>query len=131
MISYGNGKIEISREIAASPELIWDILTDTAMWHKWGPSVVDVDCIHQQIAKGDCGRVKTIVGFWVPFVITEYKEFSYWYWRVATVKATGHRIIRIDEKNCRVSFDMPWWAIFYLPICYLALRRIEHLCMNM
>ena len=130
MISYANGRIEVGREIASSPEQVWNFLIDTTMWSKWGPSVVDVECIHQFIAKGYSGRVKTIVGFWIPFIITDYKELSYWNWRVGSVDATGHRIFCIDENTCRVFFDMPWWAIFYLPMCYLALRRIEHLCVN-
>ncbi len=129
MISYENGRLSIHRRISASNQQVWDILVDTAMWSVWGPSVVAVDCPQQYIMAGCRGRVKTVAGFWVPFAIISFDEPHHWSWRIGTVRATGHSTIRLDDNSCRLSFDMPWWAIFYLPVCYVALRRIEKLCL--
>ncbi len=128
MITFGHGRIEIHREIAASRQQLWNIITDTEKWCRWGPSVVEVDCVMQQITAGSSGRVKTVVGVWLPFVITEYKESYYWRWKIGPVEATGHRLTKIADNKCLLAFDMPWWAAFYLPVCYLALQRIEDLC---
>ena len=42
------------------------------------------------------------------------------------IPATGHRVIPQDG-GCLVTFTVPWWAPAYLPVCALALRRIERL----
>lgn len=128
MIAFGDGRIEIRREIAATHQQLWEIITDTEKWSRWGPSVVDVDCVMQQITAGSRGRVKTVFGVWLPFVVTKYSEPYYWRWKIGAVEATGHRLTKIADNKCLLAFDMPWWAMFYLPVCYLALRRIEDLC---
>jgi hypothetical protein len=45
---------------------------------------------------------------------------------VAGIPATGHRVVP-DPGGCVVTFTVPWWAPFYLPVCAVALRRIERL----
>ncbi len=127
MIIHENGRLVIYREISASPRQLWEIITDTTQWSEWGPSVVQVDCVQQYISEGCSGRVKTVIGVWLPFAITKYKEPYYWSWRIGNVEATGHRLAKVADNRCHLAFDMPWWAVFYLPVCYIALRRIESL----
>ena len=47
-----------------------------------------------------------------------------WAWSVAGVPATAHEV-RPDGRGCRVRFEVPWWASAYLPVCAVALGRIE------
>ena len=127
MIVLQNKQFKICKAIAAAPSTVWEIVTDTSIWSSWGPSLADVECSERHIRRGSTGRVKTLFYFWLPFIITEYKHLHYWNWRVGPLNATGHSIIQTNEKSCTLCFDMPWWAFFYLPVCWLALMRINKL----
>ncbi|MCU0974734.1 MAG: SRPBCC family protein [Steroidobacteraceae bacterium] len=116
--------LETRRQIEASADLAWNLLVDTVRWPEWGPSVRAVDCPRRFVGPGATGRVKTSVGPWLGFQITEWEEGSYWRWRVAGVPATGHRVIARGPADCEVVFEVPRWAPFYLPVCAAALRRI-------
>lgn len=129
MIVLQNKKILICRKITVAPEIVWDILTDTLLWSSWGPSLVDVQCRDRYIRLGSKGRVKTLFSFWLPFVIIEFRQMDFWNWRVGALEATGHKIIHDTDNSCTLCFDMPWWAVFYLPVCWLALNRIDTLAM--
>jgi hypothetical protein len=37
----------------------------------------------------------------------------------------GHRVTPLTESSCRVAFTIPSWAPFYVPVCRLALRRLD------
>lgn len=128
MISIKNRRLCIARDIAVSPDRVWDVITDTTQWGRWGPSVFQVKCQQRRIQGGTHGRIKTLFGFWLPFEITSYEEGRYWSWRVGGVKATGHWVKEIGENKCRLFFDMPLWSAFYGVVCYYALRRIEKIC---
>ena len=44
LISFRNKRISVCKVISASPEAVWDILTDTRLWPAWGPSLLNADC---------------------------------------------------------------------------------------
>lgn len=119
--------IRVSRIINASPETLWDLLSDTTRWTEWGPSIKQVQCKNRYIRPGTAGRVKTIFGFWAPFVIDEWENRRYWSWRVFNVRATGHRVESINARRCNLVFEVPIWAGPYAVICNLAARRIAHI----
>ena len=119
--------IKASRIIHAPPQKLWDLLTDTTAWMDWGPSIKEIDCEHRYIQTGSKGRIKTVLGFWAPFIITEVNDLRYWSWRVFHIRATGHRIETIDATCCRLVFEVPFWAAPYALICQVAASRIAHL----
>lgn len=124
MLRFENNRISICRNMAASPETVWNILTDTHLWSKWGPSVLDVDCQDRHIRLGSKGRVQTLFSFWLPFTVSEFRELDFWNWHIGSYSATGHKLIRTGDTSSILCFDMPWWAATYLPLCWLALKRI-------
>lgn len=73
------------------------------------------------------GRVQTTAGPWIPFEITDWEEGAQWAWRVAGIPATGHRATPVTAGTCRVTFTIPIWAPFYVPVCRIALRRLDAL----
>lgn len=124
MISFGNKRISVCKEISVSPEAVWDIITDTHIWPEWGPSLLDVDSNDRYIKLNSKGRVKTLFLFWLPFTVTNFRYMHFWTWDIGPVKATGHTLTRKSAMSCELCFDMPWWAAFYIPVCWLALVRI-------
>jgi hypothetical protein len=127
MVRLEHGKIVVGMTIHCAAEDAWRLLIDTQQWPRWGPSVSEVACDHRFIGPDSKGRVKTLLGFWVPFAISEYREQRFWSWRIGRFPATGHRISVEDETTCMVAFDMPWWALPYLIVCRIALGRIRRL----
>lgn len=116
--------IKVGRIVRASANEVWDLLTDTQRWTEWGPTVRAVQSKTRYIQAGSKGHVKTTLGFWAPFVITEWTQGQYWSWRVFNIRATGHRIETIDDACCRLVFEVPLWAGPYAMICKLAANRI-------
>jgi uncharacterized protein YndB with AHSA1/START domain len=127
MVRLEHNRMVISLAIRCTAEDAWKLLTDTQQWPRWGPSVARVSCAQRYIGPDSEGRVKTSLGFWVPFAITEYRDHQFWSWRIGRFAATGHRIRVEDETACVVAFDMPWWALPYLLVCRVALGRIRRL----
>lgn len=125
MLRFKNNRMSICRNIAAPPETVWGILTDSQLWSTWGPSVFDVDCQDRHIGLGSKGRVQTLFSVWLPFTVSEFRDLDFWSWRIGSYSATGHRLIRTTNTSSTLCFDMPWWAAAYLPLCWLALIRIE------
>ncbi len=119
-------KIGVEREMDARPEEVWNVLVDTRRWADWGPSVKEVESSDRYIRRGTTGKIRTPVGLWLPFEITEYEEGSYWAWDVARIGATGHRVEAVVG-GTRVSFELPVYAVGYAPVCRRALERIEEL----
>jgi hypothetical protein len=122
----------VDRVIAAAPSAAWHILVDVAAWPLWGPSVRRAKLRDgaTELSLGTRGDVWTAVGVRMPFVITEFDPGSRWTWKVAGVPATGHQVTA-DPGGCRVRFEVPWWASAYLPVCSVALGRIERLVLNL
>jgi uncharacterized protein YndB with AHSA1/START domain len=124
--------LAVERFIAAPPSAVWDLLVDVSAWPRWGPSVRRATLAGHapELALGVRGDVWTAVGVRLPFVITEFDAGRRWDWKVAGVPATGHQVTAAPG-GCRVRFEVPWWASAYLPVCSLALRRIERLVLNL
>ena len=120
--------LTVDRVITAPPETVWDLLTDVETWPEWNPAIsrAEVDGSDPMIGYGSTGRVYTRLGVAVPFVITEFDTGRHWAWTVAGVSATRHRVDVVGG-GTRVSFELPWWASAYLPLCWIALRRIQAL----
>ena len=118
----------VGRDIMVPPAAVWRLLTDVQEWPRWGPSVrrAALDDGGSELSAGAQGTVWTAVGLPVRFTITDFDPGRRWAWTVAGVAATGHEVIAIPG-GCRVRFDVPWWAVAYLPVCAAALTRIEAL----
>lgn len=127
MVRLEHRKILIGQTINCTAADAWRLLTDTQQWPRWGPSVTFVSCKERFIGPDSTGRVKTLLGFWVPFTITDYIDQHFWNWRIGRFPATGHRVNVVDDRTCVVAFDMPWWAFPYIIICRIALGRIKRL----
>ena len=82
------------------------------------------------VRNGTTGRVKTIVGLWLPFEITSVTEGESWEWKVAGIPATGHKVEPIDT-GCRVTFTAPAWAPFYRPVLKRALERLREIALEL
>ena len=106
-------------------------------WPVWGPSITGVEPAAARpgpaagpgsggLAFCSRGKVRTVLGAALPYTVTAFEAGRYWSWSVAGIPATGHRVIPQDG-GCLVTFTVPWWAPAYLPVCALALRRIERL----
>lgn len=119
--------ISVQRELRASAESAWDMLTDTTMWQLWGPTVRSVTCSDRYIHRGSTGKVCTPIGLWVPFLITEYEHKNYWTWKVAGIQATGHRLIQFNTNSCFIAFELPLLWMPYAIVCRIALKRMARL----
>ena len=131
----GRRRLVGSRVVDASPNAVWDLLTDTARWPEWGPSVAAVDCSARYIEAGTTGRVRVAgAGVWVPFEVDSYvdgEDEKRWTWTVARVPATGHRVDSVGvDGQCRVAFEVPLLAAGYVPVCRRALARIARIAEN-
>jgi uncharacterized protein YndB with AHSA1/START domain len=116
----------VDRDIPAPAAAVWDVLVDIAAWPIWGPSVRNASLRDgaTELGLGVRGDVWTAVGVRMGFVITEFDPGHRWSWSVAGVPATGHQV-SVTNAGCRIRFEVPWWATGYLPVCAVALRRIE------
>jgi uncharacterized protein YndB with AHSA1/START domain len=122
--------METETIIAASSKLVWEVLTDTNCWPQWGPSVTDVRCRNRFIQSGSKGSVRTALGFWLPFEITEFVPGIKWSWRVMNIPATGHRVEALAPGQCRLVFEVPGIAAPYLLVCKVAAHNIKRICEN-
>ena len=125
MVKISKTHIDVGKMFLASPHTIWDLITDTTQWPRWGPTVKAVRCSERYICKGSGGQVLTAVGIWLPFLISEYEHGSFWSWKVASIRATGHRLQPTDTDGCYLWFEVPIIAAPYLIICQVALNRIS------
>ena len=125
MISFKDGQTVTSLLINADAERVWNIIIDTMLWPQWGPSVSVVECADRYINGQSQGRLKTALGIWLPFTITEFEAYHFWSWRIGRIDATGHRVRQYGHNQTLLSFTMPWWSTPYLVICNKALQKIE------
>jgi hypothetical protein len=121
-------RLAVTRRVAADRETVWELLTDTRRWSEWGPSVRAVDCPRRYIEAGTTGRVRLPGGLWLPFRIDSCRDYR-WTWRVARVPATGH-FVEPATRGCRVGFELPPFAVAYVPVCRRALGRLRTLAEN-
>lgn len=120
--------LRVQRQVDAPAHVVWDLLVDLSAWPRWGPSVRRAE-LHDgatALSLGARGTVWTAAGVPLPFTITEYRPGRRWGWTVAGVPATGHEV-RPTSEGCQASFEVPWWAAAYLPVCAVALARIDSL----
>lgn len=119
--------MEIGIDIDVPVEAVWELLIDTRRWPEWGPLVTAVDCQERFIRSGTVGRVRTSLGSWVPFVITDFEPLHQWCWRVAGVPATGHFVIALGPNRTRLIFKLPGIAFPYALVCRFGGQRIARL----
>lgn len=115
-----------TREIASPAPVVWALLANLEHWPAWGTTVTAVDPAVGTVSLGLTGRVRTVLGVWLPFEITEMVEGESWGWRVAGIAATGH-VVESTARGCRVTFTAPSWAPFYLPVLSRGLGNLERL----
>ncbi|MEE4601113.1 MAG: SRPBCC family protein [Desulfobacteraceae bacterium] len=127
MIKITKNRISVGKFYPVSPLIVWDIITDTSQWPRWGPTVKNVQLSERYISTGSKGQVLTSLGVWLPFIIDEYEYGSFWSWKVATIKATGHRVQESEKGGSNLWFEIPMIAAPYTIVCQLALGRIENL----
>lgn len=108
----------------------WRLLIDTQAWPDWGPSVRAVRCASRFIGPNVHGRVRTPLGLWLPFQVTDWEPETSWSWTVAGIAATGHRVTPAGPAATLVTFTVPGWALLYLPICRTALGSLDRLAMG-
>jgi hypothetical protein len=116
--------VTVTREFAADPAAVWELLVETEHWPQWGPSVRDVELHGGRLTAGAEGRVRTAVGLWLPFRVSAFVEGRSWSWWVAGVPATTHQVEPVPG-GCRVAFGVPLVVAPYAAVCHEALRRIE------
>jgi hypothetical protein len=109
--------------MAVRPEAAWEALSHVRHWPRWGPTVQAVDAAEDRVREGLEGRVRTSLGFWVPFRITEVEGWS-WAWAISGIPATGHAV-EARPGGCEVFLSAPVWAWPYVVVLKLGLRGIE------
>jgi hypothetical protein len=118
--------VDVGRDLPVPASVAWRLLADTRQWTSWGPTISDVRLEPPVVTAGARGRIRTSVGLWLPFEITEVVPGTRWSWRVMGVPATGHRV-EVTPSGCRVVFEVPTLAAPYAAVCRLALRRMARL----
>lgn len=123
----------VARTLSSPAAVVWKLLVEVEAWPRWGPTVAGATVTvagatvpSGVIGAGARGTVRTAVGLSLPFSITRFEEGRRWDWSVAGVPATSHRVEPAAD-GCVVTFGVPWWAPAYLPVCAVALRRLEAL----
>ena len=121
------GMPSVELVVEASTSAVWEVLTDLEKWPRWGPTVTGArPATPGPLVLGSRGSVRTPVGLWVPFEITEFVDGRLWAWRVAHVPATRHEVIPASS-GCTVRFGVPLWAPAYLAVMAVALPRVARL----
>lgn len=124
---------EVSRDVDANPEAVWDLLTDPDRWPEWGPAVGAVRCDDDRIRRGTRGELR-VAGTWHPFTVETVDETDLgvrrWTWRIRDVAATGHRVGRRADGGAHVVFEVPLWAMAAVSVCVVAARQVERLALR-
>ncbi|MBW2412068.1 MAG: SRPBCC family protein [Deltaproteobacteria bacterium] len=124
MLKISKKYISVGKTFSASPDILWDLITDTTQWSRWGPTVRAVRTSERYISKGSKGQVLTVLGIWLPFVVSEYEHECFWNWKVGSIRATGHRLQPAEAGGAILWFEVPVIAFPYIAICWMALNRI-------
>lgn len=116
--------IEVGLVMETDTEPIWRLVAEPAQWLRWGPSIRAVDCPDPILGPSSYGRVRTVLGFWVPFRVSRFREGRFWAWDVFGFPATTHRVEPVAPGRTLLAFGTPILAFPYLPVCCAAIRRI-------
>ena len=116
-----------SLDIDAPADRAWDLVASFEHWPSWGVSVSDVEAPEARVRPGLRGRVRTVVGLWLPFEITDVDPGRSWSWRVARIPATGHEVEPLGPDRCRVTFTVAWPVAPYRIVLRRSLRRLASL----
>ena len=119
-------RIASSIDIAAPPGRIWPFVANIEWWPRWGLLITAVDSEAGEIFPGLSGRVRTRLGFWLPFTIGDVVAESFWDWFVGGVPATGHHLDS-REGHTRVRFTAPWVVAPYKPVMTASLKELKRL----
>ena len=119
--------VEVGLPVNADADEVWRILVDTSRWVEWGPSIRAVESTERFLTARASGRVRTVLGFLVPFAVTRFEAGKSWTWRIFGLPATTHGVESLGPKRSRLFFGVPLIAFPYLLVCSLALRRISSL----
>jgi hypothetical protein len=116
--------IEVGLVVRAASDAAWKILVDTSRWVEWGPSIRAVECSERFLKAFSSGRVRTVLGFSVPFAVTRFEPGKCWSWRVFGISATTHTVESLGANHSRLLFGVPILAFPYLLVCLVAIRRL-------
>lgn len=119
--------LDVARRLPFRSTAVWDVLADTAVWPRWGPSIrrATLDEGGTWLGPASTGRVLTVFGLWVPFSVTEWEPGRRWAWKVAGISATAHRVEPTEGgAACRAVIEIPSWTPLYAPLCWVALGRV-------
>lgn len=126
-IGRRHGRLTVDRMVSAAPAAVWAVLTDLDAWPRWGPTVARAELLDGgELSQGARGKVWTPLGVALPFTITEFEAGRRWAWQVAGIPATDHSVTPVSD-GTRMSMGVPLWAPAYLPVCAVALQRIERM----
>ena len=96
-------------------------------WPRWGPTVADVESDAVAVGPGVTGRVKPILGPWLPFEITDVAPGRSWHWKVAGIPATGHFLSELEDGRAQVEFTVPLVLAPYVLVLRSGLKRLKGL----
>ena len=116
--------IEAGLLVRTASDALWNILVDTSRWVDWGPSIRAVECSERFLTAFSSGRVKTVLGFSVPFAVTRFESGKAWSWRIFGIPATTHTAEGRGANRSRLFFGVPLPAFPYLLVCLIAIRRL-------
>lgn len=119
--------IEVGLPVGAGADRVWTLLNDTSRWVEWGPSIRDVESTERFLTAHSSGRVRTVLGFTVPFAVTRFEPGRTWSWRVLGIPATTHAVESLDANRSLLLFGVPLTAFPYLLVCLAAMKRIRSL----
>ncbi len=117
--------IEVGLIVKAAANEVWQTLVDTSRWVEWGPSIRAVECSERFLTASSSGRVRSVLGFSVPFAVTRFDPGGTWSWSVFGIPATTHTVEDLGLKRSRLLFGVPLIAFPYLLVCLVAINRIR------
>ncbi|MGI9577649.1 MAG: SRPBCC family protein [Microthrixaceae bacterium] len=114
----------VSREIDADVHAVWRLIATPMLWPLWGPSVSAAESTEDELRPGSTGTVRTPLGLEVPFRVTSLTPGREWRWEVGGLPATAHEVRPLPGGRCLLRFGVPWPALPYLAVCWVAVHRI-------
>ena len=119
--------LRVCVEIDAPAERVWFLIAEFKHWPIWGPSIRSVRSSARAVAPGVSGRVRTVFGFKLPFLITKVDPGREWAWSVAGIAATGHTVEPISDSQCVACFTVSRLFTPYGWVLRRGLRKLKDL----